>query len=108
MSEVDRLQSLVDDLLFIARTDETNPGDPTPVDLDDVVFDEAERAAIRTYVDIDASGVQPAQVLADHDQVARAVRNLLENAVRHARSRVTVAIETHDDRCIVVVIDDGP
>ena len=108
LSELDRLQSLVDDLLFLARTDEMAPSAPSVVDLDDVVFDEAERAAIRTGLRIDASGVQPAQVLADRDQVARAVRNLVENAVRHGEHRVTLAVEEGPEAWVVVVVDDGP
>ncbi len=123
--ELDRLQSLVDDLLFLARTDETVAPEPAPFDLDDVVFDEAERLSTLSTIAIDANGVQPARVMADRAEVARAVRNLLENAVRHARSTVTVAIAAvapGDDRdggrddggldgaaaWAVVISDDGP
>jgi signal transduction histidine kinase len=35
------------------------------------------------------------------------VANVLDNAVRHARSRVTVAVEAHQDRVHIVVADDG-
>ncbi len=118
LTELDRLQSLVDDLLFLARTDETTPSVPEPFDLDDVAFDEAERAAIRTGLRIDASGIQPARVVADRGEVARAVRNLVENAVRHGRTRVVIAIEGSDAGAFdggagrsgwtVVVADDGP
>ncbi len=108
LSELDRLQALVDDLLFLARTDETTPTRPQVVDLDDIVFDEAERAAYRTEIRIDASGVRPARALADPAEAARAIRNLLENAVRHGESRVGVAIEETADQVSVVVTDDGP
>jgi signal transduction histidine kinase len=36
------------------------------------------------------------------------VRNLLANAVRHARDRVTVTLDERDDRVLLVVDDDGP
>ncbi len=108
VGELDRLQELVDDLLFLARTDETSPIQPTTFDLDDLVFDEAERAAIRTRHEIDGRGIQPARVVADRGEIARAVRNLVENAVRHARQRVTIAIEPGEGEWIVVVADDGP
>ncbi len=107
-AELDRLQSLVDDLLYLARTDEAVPVSPIPFDLDDVVFDEAERATTRASVDIDASGVQPARVVADRPEVARAVRNLLENAVRHARTRVDLAVVPDEAWWWVEVSDDGP
>ncbi|MEL7156303.1 MAG: HAMP domain-containing sensor histidine kinase, partial [Actinomycetota bacterium] len=106
-AELDRLQSLVDDLLFLARTDETAPPAPAPFDLDDVLFDEAERATLATELPIEAGGVRPARVLGDRAEVARAVRNLLDNAVRHARSRVTLAVEDGGDQWVVVVADDG-
>jgi signal transduction histidine kinase len=108
LAELDRLQALVDDLLFLARTDETTSASPTVVDLDDLVFTEAERATIRTDVRIDASAVQPAQVMADGAQLARAIRNLLENAVRHAESTAAVGIDDGGDVWTIVVTDDGP
>ncbi|MEM8923488.1 MAG: HAMP domain-containing sensor histidine kinase [Actinomycetota bacterium] len=115
--ELDRLQALVDDLLFLARTDEATPPNAASFDLDDVLFDEAERAALRTEAIVDAGKVIPARVLADRTEVARAVRNLLENAARHARSRVSVAVtraEAEGGRAgvgpgwLVTIDDDGP
>ena len=108
VSELDRLQRLVDDLLYLARTDETAAAVPAPFDLDDVVFDECERAAALTDRELDASGVQPARVVGDRDEIARAVRNLIENAVRHCDARVEVAITDDRGQLVVVVADDGP
>ncbi len=109
LGELFRLQDLVDDLLFLASTDEGSPSTRTTFDLDDVVFDEAERVSVGTEKEIDASGVQPAQLDADRNEVARAIRNLLENAVRHADRRVSIGIEPEgSDRWAVVVVDDGP
>ncbi len=108
LGELDRLEALIEDLLFLARHDEVVVGTPTEFDLDDVLFDEAERAAIRTEIRIDASGIQPARVRADREQVARAVRNLIENAVRHAGSTVRVAVEEADGLWVLIVGDDGP
>lgn len=108
LGELNRLQSLVEDLLFLARTDETSIVDATEFDLDDVVFDEAERATIRSEVRLDASGVQPARVVADRNEVARAVRNLLENGTHHARSTVRITVEERVGGWAVVVSDDGP
>ena len=107
MGELHRLQNLVDDLLFLARTDETSQVDPAEFDLDDVAFDEAERVEIRTEIRVDASTVQPARVVADRHEVARAIRNLLENAVRHASTTVTVGIEERPAHWVVAVGDDG-
>lgn len=106
--ELDRLQALVDDLLYLARLDETTPTRPTLLDLDDLLFDEAERVAARTDKTIDASGVRPARVFVDSSDASRAIRNLIENAERFATSRVDVAIATADDSVSVEISDDGP
>lgn len=110
LGETDRLRSLIDDLLFLARTDEAGI---TPkrdrVALDDVVFDELERCA-RTHPGIrfDAGGVQPVVVDGDRMQLVRVVRNLVENAARHADSSVRVAAAETDGGVVITIDDDGP
>jgi signal transduction histidine kinase len=47
-------------------------------------------------------------VTGDADQLTRVVRNLLDNAGRHATSKVTVALTEDDDGVVLVVGDDGP
>lgn len=106
--ELDRLASLVDDLLFLAKGDEgALRTDALPVNLDDVIFDEAERLGIRSNVLIHAGLVEPLQVCGDVAQLTRAIRNLLENAERHATSMVKVSIEHGGGTARVVVEDDG-
>lgn len=106
--ELDRLASLVDDLLFLAKGDEgALRTDTLPVNLDDVIFDEAERLGIRSDVFIEAGMVEPLQVQGDGGQLTRAIRNLLENAERHAASMVKVSIEHGAETARVVVEDDG-
>jgi signal transduction histidine kinase len=78
------------------------------VDLDDVV----ERAAVDRRrpggPPVETRGVRPVQVTGDEAQLARAVGNLLDNAVRHARSGVTVTLEEGEGRAVLTVADDGP
>jgi signal transduction histidine kinase len=40
--------------------------------------------------------------------LARVVRNLIDNATRHADGRVAVTVRTEDDVVELVVTDDGP
>ncbi len=108
LAELDRLQAIIDDLLFLAEHDETAPAEPQVVDLDDVVFVEAERLAPTARVAMDAGGVQPARVTASRSEVARAVANLMANAARHATSRVVASIEAEGDFWAVAIDDDGP
>jgi signal transduction histidine kinase len=106
--EVERMQRLVDQLLFLARTDQDRTPEVRPVDLDDIVLEEARALAGRTNTRIDVSAVSAGQVLGDGEQLRRAVRNLLDNAIRHARTTVSVILRETPERVELTVIDDGP
>jgi signal transduction histidine kinase len=109
LAEAARLQRLVDDLLLLASGDAgaLDPVRAGPVDLDDVV--ERLAAERRTGgTGIDTRGVRPVQVLGDEAQLGRAIANLLDNAVRHARSTVTVSLEERAGKAALTVVDDGP
>ncbi len=108
LEETETLQRLVDDLLTLARSDNASmAGRRGPVDLDDVVLGEAAllRASGRVVVDI--SGVSGAQVLGDVTQLARAIRNVLDNAVQHGGSNVSIALNEEHGEAVLSVSDDG-
>ncbi|WP_405852038.1 MULTISPECIES: sensor histidine kinase [unclassified Streptomyces] len=44
----------------------------------------------------------------DEDALARVVRNLLDNALRHAATRIDVSLRTLHGTARLVVADDGP
>jgi hypothetical protein len=50
----------------------------------------------------------PVRVVGDRGQLARVVRNLVDNARRHARSRVLVTVGRDGDTAVLEVSDDGP
>jgi signal transduction histidine kinase len=50
----------------------------------------------------------PAPVPGEAMQLERLLRNLLDNAVRHARTTVTVTLERTADEVVLEVLDDGP
>jgi len=108
LEETIDLQQLVEDLLHLARgDDDVADSDFRPVDLDDIVLREARRLRERGRVAVDLKGVAAAQTIGDPHQLARAVRNLLENAERHAASTVTVGLDETDGRVLLTVCDDG-
>ena len=108
LAEEQRMEDLVNALLVLARLDDAPAArDDRPVDLDDLVLMEARRQR-NGGARIDVSGVSAGQVAGHPVLLGQAVRNLLANAVRHARDRVTVTLDERDDRVLLVVDDDGP
>ena len=109
LEETTALERLVADLLHLARSDAT-AGElrREAVDLDDIVLSEVRRLRASSDVDVDAGGVTAAQIHGDRDQLARLVRNLLDNAGRHASRTVTITLAEHGGDAVLVVEDDGP
>jgi signal transduction histidine kinase len=109
LDETIALQRLVDDLLHLARSDGgAVPAVSVAVDLDDLVIRETRRLRAGARVTVDVGGVSAAQVMGDPEQLARAVRNLADNAVRHAATRVTFTLVETDSVARLTVADDGP
>jgi signal transduction histidine kinase len=104
LDEDQRLEGAVGELLELARVEEEAPP-PVEVDVDDLVLEETTRVR---PVPIDTSRVSGGRVLGDPRQLSRLVRNLIDNASSHARSRAAVAVSTGDASVWLVVDDDGP
>jgi signal transduction histidine kinase len=104
-----RLQALVDDLMLLAAADEHALRlQARPLDLDDLVFDEARRLRANTRLRIDTTEVSAGRVEADAVAARRVVRNLADNAARHARSQVHLRLAERDGWVVLDVDDDGP
>ena len=102
------LEILFEDLLLLARTDAGADGaDRAVVDLDDLVLAEATRLRQRGEVRVDTNQVSAARVRGDRNQLVRVVRNLADNAERHAHSLVTFELREHDHISELAVSDDG-
>ena len=106
LEDTDRMERLVRDLLVLAAGHDVLPADQA-VDLADVAREEVARAPCQAVV-VDLVGDDPAPVRGDPEQLGRVVRNLLDNAREHARSRVRVHVATAAADSRVEVADDGP
>ena len=103
-----RVQRLVEDLLLLARADEQILRlKRRPVDLDDLVFDVAQRLRAGSSLRIDTTDVSAARVLGDAPGLRRVVANVAENAQRHARTRVAFSLAATDHTVVLAVDDDG-
>lgn len=104
-----RLQRLVEDLLLLTRMDEGAADDrKTIVDLDDIMLHEIDRLRRATGVTVDAGRVSAGRVRGNANRLSRMVGNLLDNAARHARDKVAVALFEQGGEVVLQVDDDGP
>ena len=113
------MERLVGNLLVVASLDARATVQPALIDLDGLVLEEASRARNDGRHEVDTSAVSGAPACANADDVRRVVRNLLDNAVVHARSRVALTVGDVDvvdadgsgasrSWAQVLVADDGP
>lgn len=108
MPEAQRMRSLIEDLLLLARADERGWNiRRDDVDLDDVATGEIERLRRETDLAVTAR-VEPVRVSGDPAALARVLRNLLDNAARHASAVVDVDLRCIDGRAVLTIGDDGP
>jgi signal transduction histidine kinase len=105
--EAQRMESLVEDLLLLARADERGLTlQHKDVDLDDVASNEMGRLLRETTLTVDAD-LAPTRLIGDRGGLSRVLRNLLENAARHAVSRVELRVYPEGSNAILTVGDDG-
>lgn len=104
-----RMGRLIDNLLLLARVDESGLRlRREDVDLDDVVYAERDRlAAQHPKLDV-LVAVTPVRLSGDLHQIQRATRNLIDNAARYARTKVTLSLVHDGDVAELTVSDDGP
>ena len=108
LAEGRRLEQLVEQLLWLARSEEDAPAlRRRLVDLDDLVLEEASRVRATGDVAVDTSRVSGGQVEGDALMLRRVAANLLDNAVGHAKTTVSVALLERDGEVVLRVDDDG-
>ncbi|MEU4833741.1 HAMP domain-containing sensor histidine kinase [Streptosporangium sp. NPDC023615] len=117
LCSLDRLQAIVSDLLTLAKLDSGVPAHYERIDLGTLAGEELDRRKQRVRIDRDLKpGVT---VLGDRLRLARLLTNLVDNAERHAASRVSVSVSRGRDdddggdggdgegTAVLEVLDDG-
>lgn len=108
----DRMATLLEQLLILARLDQSDAGaQALPLDLAAVAREAVAEALTatpdsRVQVEFTTSGAT--LIAGNAPLLAVLVRNLLTNALRHARSHVHIEISGHDQSVELHVSDDGP
>ncbi|MFI0405083.1 sensor histidine kinase [Actinomadura sp. 3N508] len=109
-AETDRMARLVDDLLALARLDQTPEMHATPVDLTRVVRDAAaDLHAVQPTRPIDVD-VHDLTIEGDEALLTQIVTNLLANVRAHTPqdAAVKITLRQEPDQAVLEVADEGP
>jgi len=109
-----RMGSLVEDLLFLARSDEARPLIKEPVDINNLIEESvasARAAGPNHPITINMGGESDEIfVLGDNKRIHQAVANLLANARTHTPAGTPIVVSAHvgDTETTISVADSGP
>ncbi|WP_017613301.1 sensor histidine kinase [Nocardiopsis salina] len=105
LSDTERLENIVNDLLEMARLETGGPAQVERIDLAEVVArefgDHCRCPALRTHTP------EPVTVQVNRLRIVRVLTNLVANAERHMDSRIDVYVRKDGDTAVVEVHDDG-
>ena len=107
LADILRLARLAEDLLVLAKLDEGAGPRGQPVDLAVLAAEEAERGS-GARVPVTAATSGPYLVTGDAEGLRRLLRNLIDNALRYAKSGVHVTARREAGDVVLTVTDDGP
>ena len=108
-SEGTRMSRLVDDLLTLARSDQGTLPERELVDVGELL-DDVVSGARAAYPDRQIAAHLPdgLTVVGDPDELLRAIRNLVTNALMHTAGNVDVRADRAAPGVAIQVVDQGP
>ncbi|MEU6718868.1 HAMP domain-containing sensor histidine kinase [Nonomuraea sp. NPDC046802] len=106
LAAADRITHIIDELLMLARLDAGAAVNRREVDICRLAEEQIHRRE-GSRVPIVLAACQACPVLGSPIQLDRLLTNLLDNATRHAATRIDVEAKVEGDRVIVTVTDDG-
>lgn len=112
IKEVDRLNTLVDQLLLLARFENQKVINSQPVEIDEIILQSLERFSSKIESDniaIDFSFNQHFIILSDGYLLAVIIENLLSNALKYSqpKGKITIMLSDDDDWVICNITDNG-
>jgi two-component system, OmpR family, sensor kinase len=111
-AEIARISRLVDDLLLLAKTEQTEFLRAEPIDITSYLPELWDGMSLLARRRFELGPVPPGILLADPDRLAQALRNLVGNAIDHTadgEGLVRMRVErAPGERIRFIVEDDGP
>lgn len=103
--EVARFQTLVNDLVELARSDQ--PANRSVVDMAELAREVCRSRGVTEEL-VEVVDGTPVRWRVDRRRLAQVLGNLLDNAARHGGGALAVRLGRADDVCYVEVDDEGP
>ena len=111
-SEITRISRLVDDLLTLAQSEQTDFLRPEPIALTSYVDELWDGVSLTANRRFELGPVPEGTLAADPDRLAQALRNLARNAIEHTVEGTGLVrlevVRGSSDRIRFAVVDDGP
>jgi signal transduction histidine kinase len=105
------MRRLIDDLLILARADQSMEHELFAINIDELVANLQSRygqSAIARAVRLEFAGPSGLEIYGNPDQIERIVANLVENAIRHTASGRSVAVSwTADQHRMHIAVRDA-
>jgi signal transduction histidine kinase len=98
---------LVEEILLASRLDHAGPSAARAARVDLLGLAAEEAARVGAGAACVSDGGEPVEIDGDATLLRRLIRNLLENAVKHGRPPITIAVTRHKDMARIVVADAG-
>ena len=110
LEELDRIRSIVEELLLLARLDEGLPMVEELVEIDLLLREACLRGMALGQGEITVNAPEGLTAVADPDRLLQVVSNLIGNALRHGGDGVTIMLAARPARggVVIEVADDGP
>ncbi|MGG3799186.1 sensor histidine kinase [Metabacillus fastidiosus] len=110
--EAERLEKKIKDLLYLTKLDFLSSRNPTQQEfqLDSLVLDKVERLKwMRSDLNWNVN-IEKLQIAGDKEQWGKLIENLLENALRYAKSTIDVTIKNKEMESapVIRIWNDGP
>jgi two-component system OmpR family sensor kinase len=114
-SEAERMTSLLNDILTLARLDDGQQLKTQYIDLKELALEGIEQARKQTKDDRQVSLVSlqhvPIGIQADRERIKQLIFILLDNAIKHGRPApngvITLRLDKQNGQAIICVIDNG-
>ncbi|MEZ9438655.1 ATP-binding protein [Vibrio atlanticus] len=109
VEDTEEMEKMVDELLYYAKLDSCDLENlQQPLEIRDFLDHAMSRWNKETEFNIDLSlPEQPHLILADDTLLNRALDNLVRNAMKFARSQISIEASVHHDMLQIAVHDDG-